>query len=161
MLVGAFEHKGTRVRQQSCVQASGNFGGYFHSRFTCQPINHFAGSHGLGIDPIHMRERATAQVMIDADQEFPLQSIQPGTLNAVAFQDDGRFVVAINTIGLDDFFGKRKQLVNARHGIAQHDLGLFAQATQNLPAGERRADCVTVWTRVRSQHKAPALLDIS
>ena len=57
-----------------------------------------------------------------------LQSLQARALNAVALQDDGGFVVAVDAVGLDNFVSKRQRLVNTRHAIVQNDLGLLAHA---------------------------------
>ena len=46
-------------------------------------------------------------MMVDADQESVFETLQPGSMNAVTFQNDCRIVTADDLAGLHDLVGKR------------------------------------------------------
>ena len=107
-----------------------------------------------------MRERPAAYMMIDADEEPRFQTFEARPLDAVALQDDGRFVVSVDAVGLQDAIGEGQRLVDTRHRIMQHDIGLLAEAAKNLAAGECGPDRVAVGSGVRGEHEAVPLLDV-
>jgi hypothetical protein len=114
----------------------------------------------VGIDPIYVREGATAYVVIDADEEAILQTFETRAMNAVAFQNDGGLVSTSDPVGLDNFVGEGKRTINARNAVVQNDIGLLAHGPQDLAAGKGGANGVTIGTRVRSEHEALALFDL-
>src|SRR5207253_1466927 len=81
-------------------------------------------------------------------------------LNAVAFQDDGGFVLPVYSIALNNSVRERQRPINTWHAVAQHNIRLFAHRAQNLAASQRRANRIAIWTRMRRQKKALALLDV-
>ena len=107
-----------------------------------------------------MRERTSAYVMVDADQETLFQTLEPGALDTVTFQNNGRFIFAIDVVSLNHCFAERKWLINPWHSIAEHDLRLFAHRAQNLGASQHRADRIAVRPGVRGQHEPSPALDV-
>ena len=65
-----------------------------------------------------------------------LQAGQAGTLDAVTFENDGGFVVAIDAVGADDSVGEGQRLIDARNAVVQDNLGVLAHQAQNLGAGQ-------------------------
>ncbi len=160
ILVRALKHERPSVGHQRCVKAGRNLGREFHARFPRQPENHFRRGHGMGIDPVHMRKRTPADMMVDADQEPIFQPLEPGAVNAVTLQNDRRLVVAQHAAGLHNLIGERKRTVDARDAIVQHNIGMLAHRAQNLAAGQRRSDRIAVGTGVRGQHESLVLSDL-
>src|SRR4051794_9770720 len=158
--VRPFEHERTSIREDSSVEAGRNLRSNGDARFARQSINHFGRSHRLRIDPVHLAEWAPALVMIDVDQKLIFQAPQPGALDAIALENDGGFVFAIDRLRLDDFSGIRQRLVNSRHPIAQNNISILAHGTQNLTKGQSRADSIAVWPRMRGQDKPVVPLDM-
>ena len=73
-----------------------------------------------------MSEGTTAEVMIDANEKLILKPLQAGALDTIALQDDGRFVVAIDRVGLQHAIGEGQCLIDAGDGVVQKDRRLFA-----------------------------------
>jgi hypothetical protein len=114
----------------------------------------------MRVDPIHVRERTSADVVIDTDEEPIFQTAEPGSVNAVAFQQDGRLVVSTDVISLHNLIREGKRAIDARHAIVQHNVGMLSQRAKNLAAGQGRSDRVTIRPSVRREHEAVALLDL-
>ena len=160
MFVRSLEHERPGIGEDGGVKTGRDLGRNLHSGLARQAIDHFRRGHGLGINPVHLGERAAALVVIDVDQELVLQSLQAGALDAVTLQNDGSLVVAVDGLRLDNFAGVGQRLVNAGHAIAQNDVGFFAHRPQDLAAGQRRTDGVAIRPCVRGQHEPIALLDV-
>src|SRR6266853_6796281 len=94
VLVRSLKHERSCVGHQRSVEAGRNLRREWRSRFTSQAKNHFSSSHSLGIDPVHIRERPTANMVIDADQKAVFQALKPSAVNAVTLKNDGRLVIA-------------------------------------------------------------------
>src|SRR3984957_10542419 len=114
----------------------------------------------MRIDPVHVGKRTSTDVMVDADQKAVFQALEAGPVNAVALQNDGRFVTARDATGLHHLTGARKRTVEARNPVVQHHIGLLAQGAQNLTAGQRRSHRVAVRAGVRGQHESLMLSDL-
>ena len=99
-------------------------------------------------------------MMIDADQKAVFQAFQPRAVNAVTLQNDRRFIIAGNAIGLQHLIGERQRAIDPRHAIVQHHVGLLPHGAQNLAARQRRSNGVAIGPRVRRQHEPVALLDL-
>src|SRR5580704_5931218 len=78
MLVGAFKHERTSVREHSGVEAGCNLGRNFHAGFARQTIHHLRSRHCFRINPVDVRKRSAAHVMIDVDQKAVFQAFKPG-----------------------------------------------------------------------------------
>src|SRR5438105_14662044 len=98
--------------------------------------------------------------MIDVNQKALFQAFEPSALNAVAFQDDGGFVLPVYSIALNNSVRERQWPIHTWHAVAQHNIRLFAHRVQNLAASQRRANRIAIWTRMRRQKKAVALLQL-
>ena len=96
MLVGAFKHKRTGIREYGGVKAGCDLRRNFYSGLSRQAINHLRGRNRFGIDPVHVGKRSAADVMVNADQKTVFQPLQTGTLNAIALQNDGSLVIAFD-----------------------------------------------------------------
>src|SRR4029079_10854495 len=92
-LVGPAQHDGAGIRKNRGVQTGGNIRRDADTSFASETVNQFSSGAGCGIDPIDVRERAPAEVMIDADEKLLVEPIQPCTLDTVALQDDGRLIL--------------------------------------------------------------------
>src|SRR6267154_3961445 len=160
MLVRSLKHERSCVRHQRGVDASGNLRREWRSPFTGQTKNHFSGGHSLRIDPVDIGEWPSADMMIDADQKAVFQTFKPGAVNAAAFKNDGRVIVAKNPIGLQHLIGKGQGAIDARHAIVQYHIGLLPHGAQDLAAGQRRTDGVAIRPCVRGKHETITLLDL-
>ena len=98
--------------------------------------------------------------MVNADQNPVFQTFEARAMNAVAFQNDCRFVTSRDATGLHHLIGKRKRTVDARNTVVQNNIGLLAHGAQNLAAGERRPHGIAVGPGVRSQHESLVLSDL-
>ncbi len=70
--------------------------------------------------------------MVDTDQEMVLQALQSGALDAVTFENDGSFVVAVDALGPDHGVGEWQLLIDARNTVVQDHVGMLAHQAQNL-----------------------------
>ena len=61
-----------------------------------KPVDQLADAGGLAIDPVEMTPRAAAGVVIDVDDRESFEAAQPRALQAVAFQQNGRVVGAVD-----------------------------------------------------------------
>ena len=66
----------------------------FDARLAGQAENHFRRGHGVRIDPVHVGEGPSADVVVDADEKAVFQSREAGAVNAVALQNDGGLVIS-------------------------------------------------------------------
>ena len=98
--------------------------------------------------------------MIDVNQKALFQPFKACALNAVAFQDDGGFVLPVYPIALNNSVRERQRPIHTWHAVAQHNIRLFAHRVQNLAAGQSRTNRIAIRTRMRRQKKALALLDV-
>jgi hypothetical protein len=114
----------------------------------------------MGIDPVDVGEGASAHVMVNADEETIFEAFQPGAMNAVALEYDGRLITTGYAIRLHHFVGKRQRTVDARNAIVQNDIRLLAHGAKHLAAGQRRSDGVAVGPGMRRQHEALVLSDL-
>src|ERR1700730_14721718 len=89
MLACAFEHESPGVSKHRRIKAGRDLRRNFYVSLLGKTINHFGRGHRFRIDPVHLRKRATALVVVNVDQELVLESLQTGTLNAIAFKKDG------------------------------------------------------------------------
>ena len=114
----------------------------------------------MGIDPVDVGERTSADMMIDADQKAIFETVEAGAMDAVALKNDRGLVAASDAAGLHHFIRKWKRPVDAGYAVVQHDVGLLAHRAQNLAAGERRTDSVAIRPGVRCQHESFVLSDL-
>src|SRR5580765_2257205 len=114
----------------------------------------------MGIDPVHVGEGTSADMVVDADEESIFEAFKSRAMDAVAFENDGGFVVACHSTGLNHLIGKWKGLVDARYAVMQNYISLLPHLAQNLTAGEGRTDRVAVGTSVGRQHETLALSDL-
>src|SRR5258708_28216276 len=161
MLVRSLKHERSRVGHQSGVKAGRDLWRERRSRFARQAKHHFSSSHSLRIDPVHIRERPAADVMIDADEEAVFEALQPGAMNAVTLENNRGVVVAGNSVGLQHLICKRQRAIDSRYAIVQYHIGLLAHGAQHLAARQRRSNGIAIRTRVRSQHESISLFDMS
>src|SRR5579872_3651928 len=74
-LVCSLKHERTRVGHQRGIKASRNLWGELHSRLSCQAKYHLCRGHGMGINPVHMRERPAAHMVINTDEKVIFQPL--------------------------------------------------------------------------------------
>ena len=60
----------------------------------------------MRINPIHVRERTAAGVVVDADQESIFEPLQTRAVNAVTLENDRRFVNSGNALRLHHLIGE-------------------------------------------------------
>ena len=108
VLVRAFEHECAGIGQDGGVKACGNLCRNLYSRLLRQLVHHLSGRHCFRVNPVHVRKRATASVMINVDEELVFKTFKPRALNAVAFEQYRRVIVAIHPLSVKDFFRKRQ-----------------------------------------------------
>jgi hypothetical protein len=148
------------VSVMSAVKAGGNLRRKFHACFARQAEHHFRCSNGVRIDPVHVGEGTSADVMIDADEKTIFETFEARPVNAVAFENDYRFVSADNAVRLDNLVSEWERTVDARNAIVKHNVGVLAHGAQNLAAGKRRSDGVAIRPGVRGQHETIVLSDL-
>src|SRR5258708_39371644 len=102
------KHERAGIGHQRGVETSRHLGRKLHAGFAAQAENHLSGSYSLRIDPVDVGERTAADVVIDTDQKTIFESFEAGAMNAVALQNNGRFVTADDTAGFDNLIGKRQ-----------------------------------------------------
>jgi hypothetical protein len=144
------KHERSRVGHQRRIKASRNLGRKFHPSFPRQPKNHFRRRHGMRIDPVHVGERPPADMMINADQKPVFQAFEPRAVNAVAFQNNRRFVTARSRARLHHLIGKRQAngKCAGRHRAAQRRRACPSRAEPGskpapIPPHRRRAGRAT------------------
>ena len=115
----------------------------------------------MRINPVHVRKRPPADVMIDADQKMVLQSFQPSSMDAIAFENNGSLVTSRDAIGLHNLVRERKRAINAGNTIVKNDVCLLAQAAQDLATGERGSHRIAIRAGVRGQHEPLVLSDVT
>src|SRR5271166_1475385 len=114
----------------------------------------------MRIDPVHVRERTPADMMIDTDQKAVFESLEPRAMDAVALKNNRRFVTAQDATRLHHLIRKRKRTVNPGNPIVKNDIRLLANLAQNLAARERRSHGIAIGTSVRRQHEPLVLSDL-
>ena len=153
VLVRSLKHKRSRIGHQRRVKARRDFRRERRTRFARQAKHHLCRGYRMRIDPVHVREGPSADVMIDADQKAVLQALQPRAVDAVTFQNDRGFVIPAHAIGLQHLIRKGQGTINSRDAIMQHHIGLLAHGAQNLAAGQRRSDGISIGARMRRKHE--------
>jgi hypothetical protein len=71
-------------------------------------------------------EGAPTHVVVDTDKESVFQSLKTGTVDAIALENNCRFIVAGNSTGLHNLIGKREGLVDTRDAVVENDVCLLA-----------------------------------
>ena len=74
-------------------------------------------------------------------------------MNAVAFKNNGCLVAAGDSIRVYDLISKGERAIDTRDRVMEHDIGVFTHRAQDLAAGERRPDGVSVGTGMRCQNE--------
>src|SRR5450432_520352 len=80
MLVGAVKHKRTRIGDEARIETRGDLRSDRGAALAGKAIDEFGGGAGLGIDPVHVREGATADVVVDIDEELAFEALKAGAL---------------------------------------------------------------------------------
>src|SRR5580700_3461073 len=132
VFVGTFKHERTGIGEYGGVQASRNLRRNLYSSFSRQAVNHLRSGNRFRIDPVHIGKGPAADVMVNVDQKTVFQTLETGTLNTVALQNNGSFVIAFDANGAYNRVGKRQWLINARHPVMQNDIGVLAHGSQDL-----------------------------
>jgi hypothetical protein len=99
-------------------------------------------------------------VVVDADQEMVFEAREPRTLYAIAFENNGGFVVSVHAVSLTDTIGKRQWLIDSWNPVAKNDFGILAHQPENLGTSEGGANSVAIGTSVRGQQKPAPFLDL-
>src|SRR5579864_3794149 len=124
-------------------------------------IHQLSGCRGTRINPVDVGKWPSTRMMIDADQKLIFETLKPRTLDAVAFEQDGRFIATVDAIRLHDTIGKRQWLIDARHRIVHNHLSLFPEHSQDLATSESRSDGIAVRAGMRRQQEAATPFDLS
>ena len=106
MLVRPLKHERPGIGHQRGVKAGRHFRREWRPSFARQTKHHFSRGYGMRIDPVHVRERASANMVIDTDQETVFQSFQPGAVDTVALQNNCGFVIPADVVRLQNLVGK-------------------------------------------------------
>src|SRR5271166_2544485 len=152
-LGGAGETESASVSENCGVKAGRNFGRNLDAGFARQPEDHLRSGTGVGINPVHVGKRARRGVMVDVDEVVALQSGQAGAGHAIALENDRGFRFRGLFNGMQYGVGVGQWPINAGNAIAEHDIRLLAHAAENLAAGQRRSDGVTIGPRMRGEDK--------
>src|ERR1700687_5885703 len=137
------------VRQDREVDVRGDLDGQRHIERTNKVEAHLAAGGGRGVEPVDLAEPGIAGVMIDVDQEAPLEARDAGPRQFPALHDDARLEVVVGTIRNRDARHTGKTEQRGGRGVLVHDPRLLAERAQRERHRYGGADRVAVWTRVR------------
>jgi hypothetical protein len=88
-------------------------------------------------------------VVIDVDQEIPIEPVDTGALQVAALHDDRRVEIAADAIGDLDGRHARKRRERPRRGIPVDDRHVLAHGAKGVGHRELRADGIAVGARMR------------
>ena len=147
-----------RVGQHRGVEAGGHLRRHRGPGGLHQPVHQFAHARGLAVDPIQVGKLTPGGVVIDIDQEKPLQAEQPRPLQPIALQQDGGVIGALDASARSYLLGPRQRPVDLRNPLRRHHVGVLAQLFQQHSHGQHRAHRIAVGPRVRTDQEplAPA-----
>ena len=138
----------TRIREDREVDVDGDLA----AQRDAEGIHEFehqlpAGRRRL-IEPVDRAVARVAEVVIDVDDDVPVESCDAGPGEIAALQHERRVELAVHGVGDLDVRRAGKREVRRRHRIVVDEAHVLAQAAQRPGEGELRANRVAVGTRV-------------
>jgi hypothetical protein len=98
-------------------------------------------------------------VVVDVDDELPLQIDEAGPRDVRALDDEDGVVLPVDAGRDAHELGAGEPLVGVRDGVAHDDLDLLVERAQQPKESERRAEAVAVGADVRRDREAALRLD--
>src|SRR6185437_3495040 len=127
-IVGADKAECAGVGEHGCVKTGCHVGSAARAHGFAKLVDHFRDRTSLRINPVHMREAATAVVMVDVNEEPAVEPFEPRALHTVAFENDGSIGGIVRNIAAMLYgFSERKRGINQWHSIAHNDMRSLAK----------------------------------
>ena len=117
--------------------------------------HHLAAGCRRGVEPVQLAIPGVAGMMVDVDDEEPIEARDAGPRQIAAFHDDRGVEVAFDVVGNLDLGHAPERHQRRRRRVAVDDMDVLAERAQRVSHGELGADRVAVGSRVRRQDETP------
>ena len=132
------------IGEHGGVEAGGHLGRDGGARGFDQPVDELADAGGAAVDPVQVAPGVAGGVVVDIDDEKPVEAAQAGASQAVALQQNGGVVGAVNAQGGADGIGVGQGAVDGGNAVGGDQIGALAHLLEQHAHGQDAAHGIAV-----------------
>ena len=147
--------KRSGVGQDPHVDMGGDLQRERHAERLHEVEHHLGAGRRGGVEPVHLPVSRVARMVIDVDDEEPLEPGDAGPTKVAALHDDRPIEIIRDAVGELDLRDPRKGLHGVGRRILVDDANFLAERPKGIRHGQLRPNRVAVGPGMRGNEEAP------